>query len=391
MKGRIDYIDGLRAVAVLSVVVHHAAKYDQDLPVGPLQHALVEGAHGVDLFFVISGFVLAYPTLAKLHAQRGAAFDVVRYLAHRFVRILPPYYLAVGAGCVVLLALSTTHVLMPWGIMGQAIGPLDVVKQMVFIDLRPQFLNGSFWSLAVEFRWYFAFPLLLVLWTRSTRAFGLVALAFTSLSLFTRATSLDMGIMPAFMLGIVAADIEIRRLPVRRLAGLLAILCLCLALAFEPRQPYEFYARTQVGWQLTVFFAVVAAGAIPWLKRALSVKPLVAIGIVSYSIYLVHEPLVGIVLRNTAWGLGGAVAVGLAAGALFWLACERPFVAPALKQTLTRALEPRLARIAGWVGVPRSVTLARTTTVSAVPDQRSTPGASLVTLVRAGAPGATRQ
>ena len=367
MKGRIDYIDGLRAIAVLSVVVHHAAKYDQNIPVGPLQHTLVEGAHGVDLFFVISGFVLSYPTLSKLHANNAAAFDVARYLAHRFVRILPPYYFAVGLGCVVLFALARLHLLIPWGIIGPEVTPVEVLKQMVFLDQRPQLLNGSFWSLAVEFRWYFLFPLLLVLWTRSPRAFGLVAVGFVFLAYLTRAAGLDVSIMPAFMLGIVAADIEIRQLPIRRLAGLLAILSLCIALALEPREPYEFYARTQLGWQLTVFFVVVAAGAIGWLRKSLCWRPLVAIGIVSYSIYLVHEPLVGIVLRNTPLGFFGAVAAGVAAGAIFWWPFERPFLASDLKEKLSDKLRPLLARALGLVGVPCWLNFGGTAGVSPVP------------------------
>ncbi len=366
MKGRIDYIDGLRAIAVLSVVVHHAAKYDQNISVGPLQHTLVEGAHGVDLFFVISGFVLSYPTLARLHGGNNASFDVARYLAHRFIRILPPYYFAVGLGCLVLYAVTQLHLSMPWGIVGPNVTPLEVLKQLVFFDNRPQLVNGSFWSLAVEFRWYFAFPLLLVLWTKSRRAFALLAVVLVFVANLTRAGALDMAIMPAFMLGIAAADIEIRELPVRRLAPLLAILALCVALAVEPREPYEFYSRVQVGWQLTAFFTVVAVGALPWLKRLLSARPIVAIGIVSYSIYLVHEPLVGITLANTSWGFFGAVAVGIGAGALFWFPCERPFMATSLKEKLSGLLRPPIARLLSWVGIPREIRFAETASVSAV-------------------------
>ncbi|MGZ3506238.1 MAG: acyltransferase family protein [Vulcanimicrobiaceae bacterium] len=68
-RKRIAYIDGLRAVAVLSVVTYHAGKYAPASFVSlasPLSVVLRQCYHGVDLFFVISGFCLAYPTLARL-------------------------------------------------------------------------------------------------------------------------------------------------------------------------------------------------------------------------------------------------------------------------------------------------------------------------------------
>ncbi|HLN47856.1 MAG TPA: hypothetical protein VK216_06280, partial [Magnetospirillaceae bacterium] len=55
LRGRIHYVDGLRAVAVLAVLFSHVATYDLNLHQGPLLHGMLEGAHGVDLFFVISG------------------------------------------------------------------------------------------------------------------------------------------------------------------------------------------------------------------------------------------------------------------------------------------------------------------------------------------------
>ncbi|HLW37169.1 MAG TPA: acyltransferase [Candidatus Eremiobacteraceae bacterium] len=357
MKTRIGYIDGLRAVAVLSVIVHHAAKYNQDLNAGPLQHTLYEGAHGVDLFFVISGFCLAYPTLVRLRNEGQALFDVARYFAHRLVRILPPYYLAIGFCWLLVQAMIHYRLVMPFGIVGPAISPLEIFKQMIFADARPQLLNGSFWSLAVEFRWYFLFPLLLALWVKSPRAFAFVGFACLIAAHLTRAAGLDIAILPAFMLGIVAADIEVQRLPIRRLAPLLFVLTLCLALVFEPNQPWEFFGQTQWGWQAAAFFFVIAAGCVPWLNRVLSVKPLVAIGLASYSMYLIHEPIIGMLERNTAWGAVAAAVIASACGIIFWALLERPFVETSLKRTLVDGIHPRLARGLQLAGIPRGVPL----------------------------------
>src|ERR1700730_9077408 len=89
----IEYIDGLRAVAVLMVVICHAAKYTMDFHQGWPIHVLFEGAHGVDLFFVISGFCLSYPILRQVHFGKGD-FDVLKFWARRIVRVMPPYWVA---------------------------------------------------------------------------------------------------------------------------------------------------------------------------------------------------------------------------------------------------------------------------------------------------------
>src|SRR5581483_12332502 len=94
MQQRLSYVDGLRAIAVLAVVVEHVASYLFQANSVPGQITR-SGMHGVDLFFVISGFCLSYPVIARLHEKGMATFDAVKYLAHRAVRILPPYYIAI--------------------------------------------------------------------------------------------------------------------------------------------------------------------------------------------------------------------------------------------------------------------------------------------------------
>ena len=98
MQTRIAYVDGLRALAVIGVVFCHVAILYR-LP-GDTYNYLVQGGHGVDLFFVVSGFCLSYPILLAMHNKGATTFDVSRFAARRLVRILPPYWLAVAVSAV---------------------------------------------------------------------------------------------------------------------------------------------------------------------------------------------------------------------------------------------------------------------------------------------------
>src|SRR5215469_8375561 len=92
---RIRYIDGLRAVAVLSVVLYHAAgRQSANWPYW-LHWSVLQGAHGVDLFFVLSGFCLSYPTIAAIAAGKHVTFSVDSFLSKRLIRIVPPYYASI--------------------------------------------------------------------------------------------------------------------------------------------------------------------------------------------------------------------------------------------------------------------------------------------------------
>lgn len=81
-RSRVGYVDGLRAIAVLGVVASHS---------WPWFHY---GQRGVDLFFVLSGFSLSYPTLLQLHSEGLANFDVAAFAARR----LRAHFAAVLAG-----------------------------------------------------------------------------------------------------------------------------------------------------------------------------------------------------------------------------------------------------------------------------------------------------
>jgi peptidoglycan/LPS O-acetylase OafA/YrhL len=334
MAKRIGYVDGLRAIAVLSVVIVHASVGVTD-PARMPGFLLRCGMHGVDLFFVISGFCLSYPTLSTIYDKGQATFDVAAFACRRIVRIVPPYYAAIAVlAAAALFAGAQLHV-------------RDVVEQLLFLDRHGQahMLNSSFWTLPVEFRWYIVFPVLLWVFLRSRRAFAIIAI-LAACSTVTKAWSEDLLILPAFMLGIVAADVQCRR-PRWTVAALPAAACFTVLGIFTTPANWDNYAYP--AWQAAAFFFVVAAGSTPWLTRILSTRLLWAIGVASYSIYLIHGPVIDFAMSHGVYP-PVAAAAGLAAGLLFWIVAERPFIdGPVRARILSelRAFMPRWFRSAG--------------------------------------------
>lgn len=375
MKERIEYLDGLRAIAVLLVVLDHLAWHSPllpnfaDAPVfgqtwpNIVAHLFLEGSHGVDLFFVISGFCLSYPTLHALKIAAHTDFDIGHFLARRIVRIVPPFYCA-------LLLFGVPRILQ------HDVGVTDLLKQALFFNPGTAVVNESFWTLAVEFRWYLCFPLLLWLWMRAPRIF--LALLITDIAAFNLTTvcPIDVGTLPAFMLGIVAADIQINKHHIGRWAllgsGVMLVAAITLEPLFAPSGAHNTvsFAQTQITWQVAAFFFVVASGWNKYLRRLLSTRVLIAIGIASYSIYLVHAPIVGAadIWLTARYGLVAASLAGmivtLAISFEYWRLFERPFVQSALKPALVSYVLRFLRRSAAYLGIPLAYQLDRRSPIS---------------------------
>jgi peptidoglycan/LPS O-acetylase OafA/YrhL len=380
---RIRYIDGCRALAVLGVLLDHClihAAWAQRLvnqapatnPILWSVTLLSKGAHGVDLFFVISGFCLSYPTLERYYRDGAVSFRLDRFIAKRLVRILPPYYAALFLCLIAYSCFRILHAAIPTA-MNANVSVWDVVRQLLMLDRGTRLTNDAFWTLFVEFRWYFLFPFLLVLWLHSKRAYGVLLIGIIVAYHYTRARSLDLGVLPAFMLGIVAADWHIIEHPLRKYSPILAAIAFDAALLIEPHasvpgvnglEDYGFYTQANIGWHLTCFFFVVAAGAWGPLRGALSVPALVFIGEVSYSIYLIHQPIVSYIDEQMIGRLGkicafmAGVITSLVAGIMFWRLIERPFYrGHALHDRLVKRIEKGLGICLWRVGIPERITM----------------------------------
>ena len=375
---RLEWLDGLRALAVLSVLVDHLIVNTPRLygqaNLSSFNPASIwrEGSHGVDLFFVISGFCLALPSMRKLAAGGTAGFDVARFYAKRLARILPPYWAAIGLFALGILALPALGLPLPLSISPR-VNAADILRQALFIDRDTRFANASFWSLAVEMRWYFVFPLALWCWIRAPRLFTTILFGSAFGYMFTRTHNLDQGTLPGFLFGIIAADLAVRRAAAMRtvvLVGFAAIVFALLTQSVSTMPDVEgieraaFWMQTNVGWQAAAFALVLAVARHGALRCIFSWRPLVAVGTASYSIYLVHEPVIGTVATLLApfslpISLTLSAAVAIFAGFGFWAVVERPLTSPRTRrQIVDFALTP-IANACFAIQCPAQITLVR--------------------------------
>ena len=326
-------IDGLRALAILPVLLFHA-----HVP------GFSGGYVGVDIFFVISGYLITGILARDIDCGQ---FSLIRFYERRFRRIIPALALMI----VVTLAVSA-WLYFPGDLEGvprSALAATLFASNLWFFTDTGYFAGGAdvkpllhTWSLAVEEQYYIGFPLLLMLLARYAPRWRTAALAtFAALSLAlailmqrdtsgftfyllpTRAWELFAGALLA-----IGAVPSIRgRLVAEALvwSGLLAIAL-----------PVTLYDRTTIFPGLTALPPVLGAAVLlhgapgTSVGRLLSQPPLVGIGLLSYSLYLWHWPLIVFAEYATDAPLAGGLRLGVIAAALAlaylsWRYVERPF------------------------------------------------------------------
>lgn len=360
-EGRLDYIDGLRGIAVLMVVLVHSAGYDFQTVRGHMStarvvftHIAIQGGQGVSLFLVLSGFCLSLPVYRRHAAGRDDWFSVRHFAARRCWRILPPYYAALAMS-IVLTA-----------IMGNFPSLLDVAAHVLLIhNVTPyvESINGPFWSLALEWQWYTAFPFVLygmLHWPRITLA-GCFALACVwhlvthdAGFIFLAGVS---GVLPARLFEF-ASGTAVARLaasdwqPPKRFGTLLgwAIILPVFLMSMPPiyRLLGPVLGPPQPLAGISFGAIVMLAIHVDWVRRLFSWRPLVRLGLVSYSVYLIHEPVI-LLVQPWFWSVLHQwqavtmlnMGVGITAGVLFFRAVEAHFVDyPAGLITWSRQLRP---------------------------------------------------
>lgn len=312
---RVSYLDGLRAIAVLAVLLAHT--FPATFP---------DGVRGVDLFFVISGFCLSAPYLA------GKAVNAQSFYLARLTRIAPPYYISLALFVsLAMTPFACPPFATPWEHVRAQL-PAEVA--LFSIPLRPA-IDLPFWTLAVEARWYVVCPGLIALYLRSRASFFLIGIALYALHVLWNAV--DLGTLPCFMLGIVAADIKRHRF-----AASAAVLSLTVAILL-PHGSGELDHGNPL-WHAAAFFTVLAVHDVP----SLAWRPMSLIGKASYSIYLTHFPIL-IFLQSHGIASVLSMLSALAVGLSFFALVERPILASPLKRNAEALVMSALKRLAPWV------------------------------------------
>ncbi len=338
-------IDGLRAVAVLGVLLYHAGGF-----------GVTGGFGGVDVFFVISGFLIT--SIIQREIESGT-FSLLNFYERRIRRIFP----ALAAVAAVATAVSMM-LLLPDDLKeyGKSLQGIVTLSSNFYFQRKTGYFDASAqekpllhtWSLAVEEQFYVVFPLLLLLlyrFSRNSAAAVLAIIAIASFALSVR--ELDAAPARAFFstLGRVWELLT---------GAIVAFLCRAWPLARGQREAAVAAGLAMIGFgyfaysDATLFpgpaalafclgAAFVLYGAAheePAIAgRFLASPPMVGVGLISYSVYLWHWPLIVFVryrypeLFSSEGGPGIAlrlslVAAGLALGFLSWRFIERPFRRP---------------------------------------------------------------
>ena len=304
-------LDGLRGLAALYVVLFHCWLYafpgypDSSAP--RVLDVLMFGRIAVVFFLVLSGFSLAISPAR--HGWRSGG--VAQFLRRRAWRILPPYWAALAVSLVIsLFVVPASHYGPPDGSSFLVYG---LVLQDVFFAPTP---NGAFWSIGVEAELYLLFPLILLVRRRFSAA---AAVACVTLPVIVRGLMapganpvegdnwLAPHLAPVFVAGVVGAGIVVASERVRRLPwGWFAVLAALpvLALGFVQGSVWTvrhyFWIDLAIAPAMTMLIAAVATGQPAWLVRLLTTRPLQRLGDFSYSLYLIHLPIVLVVIRRVA-------------------------------------------------------------------------------------------
>ena len=355
------HVEGLRGVAALYVFLFHiwqSGISHAGATLGallPLTLPWLQFGHfAVSVFIVISGYCLGLPV--ALRADR--TLDAKKFARRRARRLGPAYVLALFLSLVPLvltLAVRGQHV-PAWHVGVELISHLALLHNLV--PALAESLNGPMWSIALECQIYVVFALLLVpVWRRFgvwaqlgvALILGLVpqlvfhgALAYTApwlLGLFgmgvLAAHLTARGVSTAYGLRWIALAVAIAAVPAVLIAG--------DAAADGSLWPSDLV----VGAAVALLFVTAGGTAAPLTARLLSLRPIVTLGTFSYSLYLIHGPLVllaaALLLRVHAGAALSAVAyaaliplvVGLAYA--FYRIAERPFLSPEFRAAIDLA------------------------------------------------------
>ena len=328
-------LDGLRGIAVAAVVAYHL-----DLPFAS------GGFVGVDIFFVLSGFLITRLIAAELQAN---TFSVTRFYERRIRRIVP----ALVFVCACTTAVAAVF-LLPDELERYAsslIATAFSVSNIWFFEHSGYFDPGSgtqpllhTWSLGIEEQFYIVFPLLLIAvfrwWPRAlaTVIWILFAASLTaSILLLANDPTGTFYLLHTRAWELIAGSIVALGLVPRPASRAQSEIAMALGLAAIATTSFAYNTKTPFPGAAALLPCVGTAAAI-WAGeegrttggRLLTLRPLTSLGLISYSLYLWHWPLIVFTKlatsdRLTTWEQAAIAASAILLAILTWHFVEQPF------------------------------------------------------------------
>ena len=291
---RIGVINALRGFAALAVAWGHFVA-------GQGKYLGLSGKYGylgVDIFFVISGFVIPWSLYRSGYVLR----DYPRFLVKRNIRLYPPYLTSIA-----ISILATNFVLVPLF----HIPRLSVTGRSLFLhftylnDLaHVPWVNVVYWTLAIEFQWYVLIGLAMPLLASSRKLFRFAATVTMLLAYYTVFWDrLVFHYLPVFLIGVFVFQYRARIIEQREMLGLIAVMS---------------FATLRISGWLVPLVAVPTALLIAF--SGFENRAADRVGDISYSLYLLHLPIgVSVIgclshwLPYSSWYIGFLDVVGVAA------------------------------------------------------------------------------
>jgi len=331
----IPALDGLRAVAVALVVASHAA----NLPAGYI---------GVDIFFVLSGFLITSLLIAE-HRDSGR-ISLLNFYMRRALRLFPCLWLMIG---VVLLSSWMIH--MPERFSSdafEALFALGYVENWRLIRGSPGSPFQHTWSLAIEEQFYIVWAIALgLLLNRSRRVVAVLAVLLIAagglcaalwgagaswLRIYAGSDARAFELLAGAVLGSLychgtlqwASEAYHRAIACSAVSALIALPAITCLAAPAPEGTFLLTQLLTVS-ATAIVLTDVCAGSGSWAALLLSCRPLVYIGSISYGIYLWHDPLSWLAYEHGAAPLSRILIVA-GGGVILAAASYRYVEAPAL-------------------------------------------------------------
>ncbi len=325
----------MRAVAVLSVVFFHLSR-----------HVLPGGYLGVDMFFVISGYLIT--AIIRRETQQGQ-FSIVRFYDRRIRRVMPALLLVL-----LVTSVASSVLLLPQDLVGYARSLLAtlIFSANIYFWRDTDYFSAAaeqkpllhVWSLGVEEQFYILFPLILLLlarrWPRGTVP-AIAALTMVSLAVDVAAISAGAGLPAFFLLPTRAWELGVGALlaltppnsaPLGRSADGCAFLG-ALLIGGGIIHPWDALRFVPVGAPVVAGTALMILAGMrepPFMNGLLASRPSVFLGRISYSLYLWHWPIIVLSQYYLVRPLNGpevlfALPLMVACSTASWRFVERPF------------------------------------------------------------------